>query len=219
MLDTAQASFFGLSLRNQALLLQQADQYGIQLTDVATPRQWHERGRRVRNEEFNRRPLWICVPIRGKDEDGQERLRFRSRQRYDICQTEPSPRPAPSDDASATVTTAQDRDDLPEGQLTEPADPLQTLVESLRGQVVQAGFAVVAGPAVEVDLDRKTLTAPDPVTTAMIGPLIDAVTQVITSPDRARAAAATGSSDRRGDGHVNDRRRSGAPAVERLTVL
>ncbi len=93
--------FSGYSLRNQALLLKQADLRGITLTDVDTFKGWKERGRGVRFGEHGLRIVRYVgseadddtaddaeCPETGADAEDYGRLRFRLKSVFDVSQTD-----------------------------------------------------------------------------------------------------------------------------------
>lgn len=146
------------SLRNQMLLMAQADERGMQLRDVDTLRGWRERGRAVLKGS---KGLRIVRPVgteqaadaepgeaivcpsddgdAGEDADSR-RPRFRMSSVFELSQTEG----VEDDEAGA-----------PE----QVEDPAAVLAGTLTVQAQRAGYTVSWGEATEVDHDARTLTA------------------------------------------------------------
>jgi hypothetical protein len=172
------------SLRNQALLLDQADERGMQLTAVASYNQWREIGRQVRKGE---KALWIVRPVGREDKksddnatppaadakpamvDDEAPVRFRGMTVFDITQTDGF------DDLAAGDATDETSD------TGETPDPLAALLASLRVQAERDGYTVTTGDRAAVDTDTKTLTVPAEITPETVKPLVGAVSAILAA--------------------------------------
>ncbi|MGH3680100.1 MAG: ArdC-like ssDNA-binding domain-containing protein [Natronosporangium sp.] len=168
----------GYSLRNQMLLIRQADQRGIKITDVDTYRGWKRRCRHVRQGEQG---LRIVRPV-GTDDDDQPdpaeggdhdrddsngdgdvapRPRFRFTPRWDISQTDPdevAERVEGDDCPSCDATPEQECADgcgcLACATRTghTDAEPADVAFNRLQEQIVAAGYRF-GWPATTTDLN------------------------------------------------------------------
>lgn len=180
------------SLRNQALLLSQADERGMTLTDVDTYRGWKARGRQVRAGEHG---LKINRPVGREQADeetgqaaaeeasdeGAEKVRFRTMTVFDISQTDGV---EDVDDAEAAGGEAE----------TEPA---VTLFESLTTQAERAGYLVTVHPAdephrlpVDVDDEANTINIYDDGDPRVLSQFAGAVAAILAA--RAKEAKPSG---------------------------
>ena len=180
-LSQMSARILGYSLRNQMLLIAQAEERGIPLRDVDTFKGWRQRGRQVRRGEHG---LRIVRPVgldnhqdtdteadpdqrdhsTGQEQDETPRVRFRFMAVFDISQT----------DEVATDDTDSDAEDetgcvdcgaepgVPcldgcgcagcTGRLDPDAqDPAEVAWNRLQEQITQAGYRF-AWPAAPADL-------------------------------------------------------------------
>jgi len=168
LVDTATPRFLRYSVRNQALLLRQAEERGMTITDVDTFKGWLRRGRIVRRGEKGLRivrPVGRTVAEDGQDvEDVEEstdvtaeqedKVFFRTAVRFDISQTDPI--------EGAEVDQAQA--DTAEDTAEDTADPAAALFTSLREQAERAGYLVTVPAddephteAVSIDRDARTI--------------------------------------------------------------
>jgi hypothetical protein len=169
------------SLRNQALLLAQADARGMRLTDVDTYLGWQRRGRQVRTGEHGLkivRPL----PIREQDElsgpatqgageagEQDHHVFFRTMTVFELAQTDEldeSEVPAGPEHRRIESLGEPTAQPVPDAELD--AAPEAVLVASLREQAERAGYLVVvvaasaAHPAsVTVDEQAQAITVYD----------------------------------------------------------
>lgn len=157
----------GYSLRNQALLIKQAEARGMVLTDVDTFRGWRERGRAVRKGEAGLRivrprgteaaedagEVEGIVTHRGDvptgdeagENEGETRTRFRMTAVFDISQTEGI--------SDAEII----------GEAHEVPNPAALLADTLVGQLERRGYQVVTdadAERAEVD-DGDLITVPE----------------------------------------------------------
>ncbi|MGW4241846.1 hypothetical protein [Nocardia sp. NPDC004722] len=155
--------FLRYSLRNQALILRQAEQRGFTVTDIDTATGWRARGRypaqpalkisapkgREADADTDGQdaagPVLLEIVEGGETaEEGEGRTRFRMRKVWDISQT------AGIEDFDGEPATV------------EPvADPAAVLWETLCGEAARYGFTVTADPtatAPQVDQDRAVIT-------------------------------------------------------------
>jgi hypothetical protein len=166
----------GYSLRNQMLLLGQAEERGMSLRDVDTFNGWRQRGRQVRRGEQGFRlvrPVGLDQedtdtqpdhdePDRSSDTDHEQapRVRFRFMAVFDISQTDEV---VTDDDAetpcaacgAAPGTPCLDGCGCPgcTGQLDpDEHEPADVAWNRLQEQIVQAGYAF-SWPARPADLD------------------------------------------------------------------
>jgi N-terminal domain of anti-restriction factor ArdC len=174
------------SLRNQALLVSQAEQRGMTLTDVDSYRGWCNRGRCVREGE---RGLRIVAPkgtetnedtdpdevISTKDENqsGEElRVRFRMESRFDISQTDGI------DDAEIV------------GQAAEVSNPAAVLRDALTEQLQRRGYTIIvaetATGGAEIDQYNRIVRLP---AAAELPELARTVAQLLTGTKPAQLAA------------------------------
>lgn len=126
------------SVRNLALLMAQADERGMTITDVRSYKSWQLAGRQVRRGE---KSLRIVKPVTrriGADEDELDAdefagpaLLFRTAAVFDISQTDPIP------------TDEEDGDE----EAAEDDDPAEVLLESLIEQADTHGYRVEFDPA------------------------------------------------------------------------
>ncbi|MEV6967562.1 hypothetical protein AB0M47_20905 [Hamadaea sp. NPDC051192] len=171
------ARILGYSLRNQALLMTQAEDLGIELSDVDTGKGWRARGRAV----VDRRPMRIVRP-KGRDArpedqaadaepveqdgDGDQAgpVRFRMMTVYDVSQTE-----GPDDVDPAEVMPILESPDGPCPQCGDaecdphdfacnplPLTPAESLAQSLRVQLTRAGWTFTHEPDAQASADHDT---------------------------------------------------------------
>jgi hypothetical protein len=193
------------SLRNQALLLGQADERGMTLTDVDTYRGWQRRSRHVRPGEHG---LKIVRPVRpsesitdhtdraGDQTEPDTDIKFRTITVFDRTQTdelehphfgehnshESRNRPAAQTDAEADEETA--------------AMPEAVLLESLREQAERAGYLSVILPAnhtrtgsVDVDHQGRTIIVYNDGDTQTLAQFASTVATIIASLAKRKAQA------------------------------
>ncbi|MDL4812787.1 ArdC-like ssDNA-binding domain-containing protein [Actinomadura opuntiae] len=149
------------SLTNQALLIRQAEDRGLDLRGgVGTYRQWKEAGRAVKADQFGQ-ALFITRPVGRQDTDADEPtdgeqegapVRFRAKKVY----------------ARAQTTGIEDDADGQEPQADEDTDLEAAVYESLRKEAERAGYTLTLweahehyGRAVEVDHDTRTIHVHD----------------------------------------------------------
>lgn len=166
----------GYSLRNQMLLLAQAEERGMSLRDVDTFNGWRQRGQQVRRGEQG---LRIVRPVgldndkdtesesdhderdrsTGHEQDEAPRVRFRFMAVFDISQTDEV---VGDDDAETACADCGAEPGTPcldgcqcagcTGRLDhEAGDPAQVAWNRLQEQIEQAGYAF-AWPATPADL-------------------------------------------------------------------
>jgi len=155
----------GYSLRNQVLLVQQAEERGLSLRQVATYREWRDLGRAVRQGERGLR----IVGYRGAedaaetaeggpaDSGSEPRNRFRMMAVFPIDQTTGADQENPGEPDNVDPDTAGPVDQpAPDATLT----PAQRVSARLIAQVCRAGFEVADDPdqAVPVHIDHATRT-------------------------------------------------------------
>jgi hypothetical protein len=166
------------SLRNQALLLAQADARGMKLTDVDTYLGWKHRGRQVREGEHG---LKIVKPLPARhDQAGEadqaahgaaeenEEVFFRTTTRFDVSQTDELDDNHISEDHPG-IGEHGNEPTAPTTPDAEPeAAPEAVLVASLREQAERVGYLVVVlsasaaqAASVTVDEQAKTITVYD----------------------------------------------------------
>lgn len=167
----------GYSLRNQMLLLAQAEQRGMSLRDVDTFKGWRQRGRQVRRGEQG---LRIVRPVglddhedteaepdhderdraTGQGQDETPRVRFRFMAVFDISQTDEV---VSDDDAETPCVACGAEPGTPclhgcecvgcTGQLDpDGQEPAEVAWNRLQEQIVQAGYTF-SWPAKPADLD------------------------------------------------------------------
>lgn len=185
---------------------------------VATYKQWKQVGRAVKKPEFDR-PLFISRPaprdgdeVTATREDGQpvatlaeavgdgDPSYFRSMKVYAYSQT------AGIEDFEGEAFEPGDQQEA-----AEDGSPVEALVSSLIMQAQRAGYSVVSGPAVALDLDAAVVTVPDEADESTAPDLVRAVAKINLAQaeeTRARRAAsrAARAAERAGD-------------VESITVL
>ena len=162
----------GYSLRNQILLLEQAEERGIELRDVDTYRGWRRRGRGVRRGETG---LRIIRPVgaigdeaegnredegnagadtRDGEEQGAPRVHYRMMVVFDVSQTdgvegEDGDGDAPQLDGACGLCTAAPGEPCHPGctcggcdPAAEPQSPGALLWANLCEQITRAGYAL-----------------------------------------------------------------------------
>ncbi|MDS0140618.1 MULTISPECIES: hypothetical protein [unclassified Amycolatopsis] len=164
LLTITSPRILGYSLRNQAMLMAQADERGTTLTDVDTLKGWRERGRRVLRGSVSYRIVQPRGAVEDGDGDGEEALTpvnqpdtgdpaetgtrrelFRMQYLFDISQTEGVD------------------EEMPGYHPLTVADSTAALRATLADQLDRYGYAVVIGdvPAAVVNDDPPTVTVPD----------------------------------------------------------
>lgn len=167
----------GYSLRNQMLLMAQAEQRGIPLRDVDTYRGWKRRGRHVRRGETQ---LRIVRPVgledetpeadevgdhkRDEEREAPPKVRFRFTPVYDISQTDPDENlddqnlDGRSDVACPSCGAAPGQDCRPgcsclacAAQTGAEVEPAHAAWNNLQEQIVRAGYRF-DWPAADADL-------------------------------------------------------------------
>lgn len=187
------------SVRNQALLLVQAEEREMPLSHVKTFRQWLVVGRQVRRGE---QALRIVKPVSrgntgedGGDGEGGGRPMFRTDSVFDISQTDPI------EDWDGDVEDEPSKEEL---------DPARALFESLSKQAERAGYLVAVWPEeqrdepVRVGHDGHTIDVYGEHTAETLGRLAGAVADVITH-HRAKAPAEPPDAKPSGRGRAADR--------------
>jgi N-terminal domain of anti-restriction factor ArdC len=172
------------SLRNQALLVSQAEQRGISLTDVDSFAGWKNRGRCVRKGEHG---LRIVAP-KGTDtsEDAKQeevtntkdtnesseelRMRFRMMTVFDVSQTD-------GIDDAETV-----------GQAAEVPNPAAVLRDALTDQLQRRGYTIVVAETATGGTETEHDTVRLPVG-AELPELARTVAEVLTGTQPAHLAA------------------------------
>lgn len=144
------------SLRNQALLLGQADERGMTVTDVDTYRGWQRRGRQVRPGEHG---LKIVRPVRPSQStadhtDGNSSqaepdtdIKFRTITVFDRSQTDELEDPHLDEHNSPESCNGSAGHADAETDKEPGAMPEAVLLESLREQAERAGYLSVILPA------------------------------------------------------------------------
>ena len=148
------------SLRNQALLLGQADERGMVVTDVDTYRGWQRRGRHVRAGEHG---LKIVRPVRrsgeptntdtintdtGSEREGGTDIGFRTMTVFDLSQTDASEGP---EDTDVEHTEVPERD-AAAGTRSQALTVVGTSTSTGAGIAVECEQGLLLGPE-EVLLD------------------------------------------------------------------
>lgn len=209
LLDTPRMLTY--SLRNQALLLAQADARGMRLTDVDTYLGWQRRGRQVRGGEHG---LKIVRPlptrhgepgeadraVQGAEEEHQE-VFFRTMTVFELTQTDEldenrirtdGEHPKTGEPGNKPITqTAPD---------AEPdTAPEAVLVASLREQAERAGYLVLVLAAsaayptsVTVDEQARTITVYDDGGRKTLSQFASEVAAILASQAKSTHEAARG---------------------------
>ncbi|MEV6832034.1 hypothetical protein [Amycolatopsis sp. NPDC051102] len=175
------------SLRNQAMLINQARERGTTLTDLDTARGWSQRGRSVLEDE-RERPYRLTIPkgtetVDGDaaDHDGQDhddtdggegketRSRFRTRTYYDYAQTEGLD------------------DTMPGFRPSAVDEPEAVLRDSLADQLARFGYTVVFDDVdtVEVNDDAEPPVIAVPAADAVVG-MARALGSILSRPPKER---------------------------------
>jgi hypothetical protein len=157
------ARILSYSLRNQMLLMEQAEQRGVALHDVDTFKGWQARGRQVRKGE---RGLRIVRPVGldddtdqdtdpGRDDnpDAQIRVRFRFMAVFDVSQTDEVEGSTGTDDHGGACPTCDAEPGVPcrpgctcagctgeLDKLTATQEPAEVAWNRLQEQITQAGY-------------------------------------------------------------------------------
>jgi len=89
-----QKAFHRYSWNNSALISIQAAKHNFTPTKVMGGKKWELLGRKVKQNDFFKRKLWILAPIFRKDESGESKLvYFKNVFVFDVSQTEGEPLP------------------------------------------------------------------------------------------------------------------------------
>ncbi len=178
----------GYSLRNQALLVGQARERRMTMTDVDSFRGWRDRGRCVRTGERGLRivaprgtdtsedtePAEEINPEAGPGEPGEtSRARVRMVTVFDISQT---------DGVEGAEVIGQARD---------APNPAAALRDSLTDQLARRGFTVMLTDTGEAEIDQhdRIVRLPATVETHQLPELARTVAQLLTSNQPAQLAA------------------------------
>ncbi|GGM82664.1 hypothetical protein GCM10012275_61560 [Longimycelium tulufanense] len=185
------------SLRNQVLLLEQAAERGIELSDVDTFRGWCARGRRVRKGE---RALLIVRPV-GVDDDQDDAESIEQEHQHESDTTDAPKRPR---FRMMPVFAMSQTDPVEDAEETEPDEdgddldqpPAVFLWGTLIEQVATAGYTITRdGTAATTDHGARVVTIPgqeiddDAVTT--LGEQLAAILTHPTDRDKATAEGNT----------------------------
>ncbi|SFW13119.1 hypothetical protein [Amycolatopsis australiensis] len=205
------------SMRNQAMLINQARERGVTLTDLDTAKGWSQRGRSVRDEE-REHPYRLTVPKGTETVDGdaadhddqdhddhgdggegkKTRGRFRTRTYYDHAQTEGFD------------------DTMPGFRPSTVEDPQAVLREALADQLDRFGYDVVFDDVdtVEVNDDAEPPVIAVPADDPVIG-MARALGSILSRPPKERPRQRRGERAPAGDaGWITDK-----PVGARRVVL
>lgn len=210
LVGAASTRLLSYSVRNLGLLMAQAAERGITVTDVRSYDAWLAAGRQVRGGETSLRIVKPVTPRRGDREDRDDDapvLWFRTAPVFDISQTDPIPTDEEDGDEEAAEAAAE-ADDGDE-------DPAAVLLASLTEQADKHGYRVdlapAARPGAHRDRDaRRIVVGGDP--TAALPALVEVIADLAAERDRererrredGRAADRTGRAARRGRGRDRD---------------
>lgn len=212
------------SLRNQLLLVTEADSRGMKLTAVATYNQWATAGRQVRNGEHG---FTIVRPVGRKgeevsddetaadradrDNDEDQPTKFRGMRVFDVSQTDDmfddTERVETDEDSgeryvrvdqrwntTGTIVTEAEAHTARAAQDEQAARGPGRLLESLREAAESNGYTVNTGAA-SVDTDSKTMTLPAELTPDTIAPVIEVARTLAIGRVRAREARKAAAED------------------------
>jgi hypothetical protein len=196
----------GYSVRNQVLLVQQAEERGLSLRDVATYRQWRELGRAVRRGERGLRIVGYTgaddapetAEATPADSGSEPRNRFRMMAVFSVDQladeNEPQPEPEPGpgvdwpdslyeDEPAAAPAAPAQRPPTQPTPASGEGTPAQRLRAGLLARVQAAGFELADDPeqAAPVHVDHAARTVrlrpcDDPATLRALAAVLDALT-------------------------------------------
>lgn len=204
--------FFTYSLRNQAMLIQQAEDLGIVLSDVGTRKHWRELGHTI----IDNRPMRIVRP-RGRNaaaddqadneqHDGDqaegeesESIRYRMMTVFDVSQTEgPEYDPDESFVPAAFRGVEDTASECPQCGRTEcdphnfachndtPPTPAEALAYSLRVQLERAGWSLTyeADAEPRTDDDARVIYVDDDSTPLALRVMADIVARLTTTQNK-----------------------------------
>lgn len=191
------------SLRNQALLLGQADERGMTLTDVDTYRGWQRRGRHVRPGEHGlkivrparpREPAADHTDSTGDQAEPDTDISFRTMTVFDRTQTDELEHPHADEHNSHEARNGPAAQSETEADTEATAIPEAVLLESLREQAERAGYLSVILPAnhtrpgsVDVDHQGRTIIVSNDGDTQTLAQFASAVAAIIAAQAKAKA--------------------------------
>jgi hypothetical protein len=185
--DSCSPKMLRYSIRNQALLISQADQRGMSLTDVDSFAGWKNRGRRVRKGEHGLRIVAPTGTKTGKDAEQDENISATDSHKSDDKQLPVRFHMAAVFDISQTEAI-DDTEAVSQAEAEEVPNPAALLRDALSDQLQRRGYTIVVGETATggTEIEHDTVRLP---AGAELPELARTVAEVLTGTQPAHLAA------------------------------